>query len=246
MKIYPVLVLFVYALISCTPSITEMVPENKIRISENIFFDNNTKRYVYNYKLPLTKSNIELEESLSINRENTILDSLCLAAEKKGILPIIIYAKTNKLSHRLKSHYDDSTGVDVPIEPGDTSTTFTTCGTLRRNESSEETLNLSIDYQVCFDGFCSPSYSSLIYTLNYKTNHNLEIATDDGRVFILTGETDPGFPQNTYISLDGASCYGQINTVYIGYTNSDSLNDHSIKWKCDYSIYAYIPSDSAN
>ena len=187
-----------------------------------------------------------IEESLSINRENTILDSLCLAAEKKGILPIIIYAKTNKLSHRLKSHYDDSTGVDVPIEPGDTSTTFTTCGTLRRNESSEETLNLSIDYQVCFDGFCSPSYSSLIYTLNYKTYHNLEIATDDGRVFILTGETDHGFPQNTYISLDGASCYGQINTVYIGYTNSDSLNDHSIKWKCDYSIYAYIPSDSAN
>ena len=47
MKIYPVLVLFIYALISCTPSITEMVPENKIRISENIFFDNNTKRYVY-------------------------------------------------------------------------------------------------------------------------------------------------------------------------------------------------------
>ncbi len=51
MKIYPVLVLFVYALISCTPSITEMVPENKIRISENIFFDNNTKRYVYYDKL---------------------------------------------------------------------------------------------------------------------------------------------------------------------------------------------------
>lgn len=28
-----------------------MVPENKIRISENIFFDNNTKRYVYYDKL---------------------------------------------------------------------------------------------------------------------------------------------------------------------------------------------------
>jgi len=27
-----------------------MVPENKIRISENIFFDNNTKRYVYYLK----------------------------------------------------------------------------------------------------------------------------------------------------------------------------------------------------
>lgn len=61
MKIYPVLDLFVYALISYTPFITEMVPENKIRISENIFFDNNTKRYVYNDKLPLTKSNIEID-----------------------------------------------------------------------------------------------------------------------------------------------------------------------------------------
>lgn len=38
-----------------------MVPENKIRISENIFFDNNIKRYVYNDKLPLTKSNIEID-----------------------------------------------------------------------------------------------------------------------------------------------------------------------------------------
>ncbi|CDD18612.1 unknown [Alistipes sp. CAG:435] len=38
-----------------------MVPENKIRISENIFFDNNTKRYVYYDKLPLTKSNIEID-----------------------------------------------------------------------------------------------------------------------------------------------------------------------------------------
>ena len=38
-----------------------MVLENKIRISENIFFDNNTKRYVYNYKQPLTKSNIEID-----------------------------------------------------------------------------------------------------------------------------------------------------------------------------------------
>ena len=61
MKIYPVLVLFVYTLISCTPSITEMVPENKILISENIFFDNNTKRYVYYDILPLTKSNIEID-----------------------------------------------------------------------------------------------------------------------------------------------------------------------------------------
>ena len=47
MKIYPVLDLFVYALISYTPSITEMVPENKIRISENIFFDNNTKKGMF-------------------------------------------------------------------------------------------------------------------------------------------------------------------------------------------------------
>lgn len=61
MKIYSALVLFIYALISCTPSITEMVPENKIRISENIFFDNNTKRYVYYDKLPLTKRNIEID-----------------------------------------------------------------------------------------------------------------------------------------------------------------------------------------
>jgi len=38
-----------------------MGTENKIRISEKIFFDNNTKRNVYNDKLPLTKSNIEID-----------------------------------------------------------------------------------------------------------------------------------------------------------------------------------------
>ena len=46
-----------------------MVPENKIRISENIFFDNNTKRYVYYDKLPLTKSNIEIDTLYKIINE---------------------------------------------------------------------------------------------------------------------------------------------------------------------------------
>ena len=48
MKIYPVLVLFVYALISCTPSITEMVPENKIRISENIIIGKTNRDEIQN------------------------------------------------------------------------------------------------------------------------------------------------------------------------------------------------------
>ncbi len=66
---------------------------------------------------------------------------------------------------------DDSTGTWEPEEPTDTSATYTTSGSLRRNQSVAETLNISTDYQVEVDGFCSPTYSEDIQGYRRRKGH---------------------------------------------------------------------------
>ncbi len=245
------LLILLIVFFGCTATMdkeTDVMSENKVIISENVYFDNTTKRYVFNGDSPSTRSTAEWAEAESIARENALLDSLCEDAANKGIKPIVIYAKSKKKHNSVRPHMfpDDSTGTWGPEEPSDTSATYTTSGTLRRNQSAEEPLNISTDYQVDVDGFCSLTYSGLINTVNYKTYHNLSVVVDDGRQFILTGESDPSFPQDTHVFLSGTSFPSPVNTLYLGYTNSDSFNDKSIVWQCDYCILAYVPYVPAN
>lgn len=91
--------IFFFSLFGCATTLDEKSDTstgNNVYISKYAYFDNTTKRYVFTGNPPLTRSSVEWAEAESIARENALLDSLCNNADKKGVKPVIIYAKSNK------------------------------------------------------------------------------------------------------------------------------------------------------
>lgn len=134
-KIYLV---FIFILcISCSKIVDDgsSTDPNLIRISDNVCFDNNLKRYVYTGNLSKTKSDplCHNDELTSMESENKLLDSLSDDAHSKGLKLFIIYSKQNLEGRMLsKASVDDSLGINDGTVDDTCVVTGTLCGTLKK------------------------------------------------------------------------------------------------------------------